>query len=63
MPLTRANGAMKKQLSLFLDLREWLKLRDHAARVHKPMTRIVCDWLKPHFDNLPEPGSADREGP
>ncbi len=42
----------KKQISIFLDRDDWLRLRMEAANRRIPKTELCRQWLRPEFDRL-----------
>lgn len=43
---------IKKQVSVFLPLSHWKRLRLEAARLRIPMTQLVVNWIQPQLNQL-----------
>ena len=43
---------LRKQISLFLPVSEWLAIRYEAARRKIPMTELCREWLSPKLEQL-----------
>lgn len=43
---------LRKQISLFVPLREWKAIRQEAARQRIPMTELCRRWIKPGLEEL-----------
>lgn len=48
----------RKQISIFLAVNDWRRLRDEAARQRVPITELCRQWLRPGLNRL-----RDRETP
>lgn len=51
---------LRKQISLFLPVSEWLAIRHEAARRKIPMTELCREWLRPKLERLHEQEAARR---
>ena len=47
-----SGGEVRKQISLFLGLSDWRRLRAHAAQRHQPLTQVVHEQLAPLLGQL-----------
>uniref|UniRef100_A0A7C2K161 CopG family transcriptional regulator n=1 Tax=Schlesneria paludicola TaxID=360056 RepID=A0A7C2K161_9PLAN len=58
-----AGPELRKQISLFLPVADWLALRREAARRRMPITRLCVQWLEPELEHLrrhpPDPLTDD----
>jgi len=43
---------IRKQISIFLPLRDWQLIRYEAARLNIPITELCRRWMKPGLDRL-----------
>ena len=62
MPWSDSDGKLKlrKQISVFIDDKDWRKLRWHSAHTKKPVSHILLDCLRPLLDQLPDPSEGDQ---
>jgi hypothetical protein len=49
---------IRKQISIFLPLSDWRRLRAEAIRQRRPMTELCRRWMEPGLEQL-----RRREGP
>jgi hypothetical protein len=47
-----AHSELHKQISIFLPLPEWRRLREEAARLNVPITELCRQWMAPHIAEL-----------
>jgi hypothetical protein len=50
--LTMAHSEIHKQISIFLPLPEWRRLREEAAQQKVPITELCRRWMAPHLAAL-----------
>lgn len=48
------HAELHKQISIFLPLPEWRRLREEAARQNVPITELCRRWMAPHIADLTE---------
>jgi hypothetical protein len=57
--------SLQKQVSIFLPLEDWKRIRREAARRNVPMTELCRQWMSPGLYELrrrpPEPGFSDPD--
>jgi hypothetical protein len=51
----------KRQIGIYLDREDWLRLRAHAARRGMPITSVFLERLRPLIDKLRRDVSAPDE--
>ncbi|TWT63143.1 hypothetical protein [Rubinisphaera italica] len=45
---------MRKQISIFVPMSDWKKIRHEAARNRIPMTELCRRWMRPEIERLQE---------
>ncbi len=45
---------MRKQISIFVPMSDWKKIRHEAARNRIPMTELCRRWMRPELERLQE---------
>ncbi len=55
----RGSRSLKRQIQIYVELSDWLRLRRCAAAQHRPVTALVRELLRPGLDALPEQPLAD----
>lgn len=50
--------SLQKQISIFLPIDEWRRLRGEAARLHVPITELCRTWIRPGLRML----ECERDG-
>ncbi|MBX3443986.1 MAG: hypothetical protein KF774_16375 [Planctomyces sp.] len=53
--------SLQKQISIFLPLDDWRRVRREAARRQVPITELCRQWLRPGLDQLRRSDTDDRE--
>lgn len=44
--------SIRKQISIFVSINDWKRIRQEAARLQIPMTELCRRWMKPKLDQL-----------
>lgn len=56
--------SLQKQISIFLPIDDWRRLRAEAARQHLPITEVCRRWIRPGLSALKQDSlSHDRAEP
>ncbi|HCS51970.1 hypothetical protein [Rubinisphaera sp.] len=51
---------MRKQISIFVPMSDWKKIRHEAARNRIPMTELCRRWMRPELERLQEGRQASH---
>ena len=52
---------LRKQISIFLPLRDWQAIRLEAARLRIPMTELCRRWMRADLERLQRAAPSARE--
>ena len=54
---------IRKQISIFLPLSDWRRLRAEAIRQRRPMTELCRRWMEPGLDRLRRHETSTGDSP
>lgn len=52
---------IRKQITIYVPMSEWKALYRESARLKKPITALIKQWIAPHVDKLTKAPKAGEE--
>lgn len=55
----RSQVEIRKQISIFIPISDWRRIRQEAATRRIPITELCRQWMNPHFEQLRQTPSTN----